>query len=202
MIRVAFASTDDMHVNTHFGAAERFVVYEVRPGQAELIGTAEFKQAVMKGENKDRALPEGTQIVPGEEARAKPGELDKPPEDKVLAKLDFVKGCAAVYAASIGNSSIKRLMAIDVQPVIVGQGQTILDLLNEVSLALATGGLTWVTRAAQRARDAARFDALDDSPCQAHLDRSSPACRAGPRAHTNRVSFSCTSMNRPEARTG
>lgn len=161
MIRIAFASTDDIHVNTHFGAAERFVVYDVSPGQAELVGVGEFKAAIMKGENKDRALPAGTRITPGEEMRPTPAELEKPPEDKVLAKLAFIQGCAAVYAASIGNSSIKRLMSIDVQPVIVGHNQPIMDLLNEVSLALASGGLSWVSRAQAKAKAANRFEQME-----------------------------------------
>lgn len=158
-IRVAFASTDSVHVNTHFGAAERLVIYDVMPGQAHLVAIGEFRPAVMKGENKNRALPVGTRIVPDEEMRAKAGELDKPPEDKVVEKLEFLSGCAAVYAASIGTSSIKRLMAMDIQPIIVGQGQTIVDLLNEVSLALASGGLSWVTRALAKSRSPDRFDA-------------------------------------------
>lgn len=161
MIRVAFASTDNQHVNTHFGAAEKFVIYEVSAGRADLIGVGEFKAAVMKGENKDRALPNGTRIVPGEEMRPTPAELEKPPEDKVLAKLVFLSGCAAVYAASIGNSSIKRLMGADIQPVIVGHGQDIVELLNEVSLALASGGLSWVTRALSKAKSGDRFDAME-----------------------------------------
>lgn len=157
MIKVAFASRDDTHVDMHFGAAERFVVYDVSPGCAELVKIGQFEYAVMKGENKDKALAEGQIVIPGEEMAAKPGELDHPPEDKVLAKLDFVKECAAVYAASIGNSSIKRLMALGIQPVIVDHGHDIIDLLNEVSFALAQGGLSWVDRARAKLRDESRF---------------------------------------------
>ncbi|NTV10516.1 MAG: vanadium nitrogenase, partial [Zoogloea sp.] len=80
------------------------------------------------------------------------------PEDKVLAKLDFLKGCAAVYAASIGTSSIKRLMAAEIQPIIVGTGHEIVELLNEVSLALAhRGELPWVDRAVNRNKSPDRF---------------------------------------------
>ena len=51
MIRIAFASTDRQHVNTHFGAAERFVVYEVSAGHAELaaIGGAAAATAACAG---------------------------------------------------------------------------------------------------------------------------------------------------------
>ena len=73
-------------------------------------------------------------------------------KDKVIPKLDFVKECAAVYAASIGANSIRRLMALGVQPIIVEPGHEILDLLNEVSLALVYGGLAWVDRAKAKAQ--------------------------------------------------
>lgn len=154
MLRIAFASTDHLHVDMHFGAADRLAIYEVAPGVAELLGVGEFDHAIMKGENKDKKLPAGTVYTPGPEMEAKPGELDRPPEDKVLAKLAFLEGCAAVYAASIGTSSIKRLMAMGVQPIIVGNGQAIEDLLNEVSLALCVGGLSWVDKAKARAEAA------------------------------------------------
>jgi len=52
------------------------------------------------------------------------------------------------------------LMALGVQPVIVDAGHDIVDLLNEVSFALAQGGLSWVDRARARQRDADRFDRM------------------------------------------
>jgi nitrogen fixation protein NifX len=163
MLHIAFASTDVEHVNTHFGAAERFVVYDVSPGHAELVKVGDFQAAVMKGEHKERKLPAGTRIVLGEEMAPKPGELDRPPEDKVIAKLEFLKDCAAVYAASIGTSSIKRLMSAGIQPIICDNNQQIRDLLDEVSLALAVGGLSWVDRAKARLREKSpgRFDEME-----------------------------------------
>jgi nitrogen fixation protein NifX len=83
----------------------------------------------------------------------KPGELTKPPEDKVVAKLEFIADCAAVYAASIGTSSIKRLMSLGIQPSICDNNQIIHELLDEVSLALAGGGLSWVDRAKARLQE-------------------------------------------------
>ena len=147
VIRVAFASTDRAHVDLHFGAAERLVIYDVAPGRADLVGVAQFLRAEMKGENKDKG--QGAATVT---AFDDPPDviIETPPEDKVIGKLDYVEGCAAVYAVSIGASSIKRLMALGVQPIMVDKGHDILDLLNEVSLALVHGGLSWVSRAAAR----------------------------------------------------
>jgi len=163
MIKVAFASDNETHVNTHFGAAESFVIYDVSPGSAELVGVGHFVAAVMKGENKDKGLARdqhGTPqiIVPAAEDYP-PHPADKPPEDKVVAKLEFLKECAAVYAASIGTSSIKRLMMAEIQPIIVDNGHDIVDLLNEVSLALCMdGGLSWVDKAKTRQKAAAALD--------------------------------------------
>lgn len=144
MIRVAFASDDQAHVNLHFGGGERFVVYDIRPGEADLVTVGEFVPARQKGVNADRA--------PGEPAPPDPEPApDEPVEDKVAVKLAFLQGCSAVYAASIGASAIKRLMAAGIQPIIVDKGHDILDLLNEVSLAQVHGGLPWVTRALRTA---------------------------------------------------
>ena len=44
-----------------------------------------------------------------------------------------------------------------IQPVIVDVGHDIVDLLNEVSFALAQGGLSWVDRACAKLRDENRF---------------------------------------------
>ncbi len=132
MLRIAVASSDKKTVNLHFGGAESLMLYDVSPGHADLIGFAEFPKAETVGETGRVGLT---------------GTL----HDKVIPKLDYIQGCAAVYAASIGASSIRRLMALGVQPVIVDTGHDILDLLNEVSLALAHGGLAWVDRAKAKA---------------------------------------------------
>ena len=76
MLKVAFASTDRTRVNQHFGAAEGFVVYEVTPDKATLVGVAEFAEEAMDGN-----------------------------EDKLGAKVDFLAGCAAVYVMAIGAES-------------------------------------------------------------------------------------------------
>jgi nitrogen fixation protein NifX len=164
MIRVAFASNDRTHVNLHFGAAESFVIYDVVPGEADLVGIGQFTRAEMKGENKDKGQPRGLAGLPSVAVETAVlssvvvEEVALVPDDKVIAKLDFIDGCAAVYAASIGSSSIKRLMARQIQPIIVDNGHDIEDLLNEVSLALRYGGLSWVDRAKNRPQPPSRFD--------------------------------------------
>jgi len=117
MLKVAFASTDRTRVNQHFGAAEGFVVYEVTPDKATLVGVAEFAEEAMDGN-----------------------------EDKLGAKVDFLEGCAAVYVMAIGASAIKKLLAKGVQPIRVDEVDGIDDLLVEISKAMSEGGVAWIDR--------------------------------------------------------
>lgn len=132
---IAFATTDQEKVDLHFGGAESIAIFDVAPGQAELVGFAEYHKAETAGESGRTGLT---------------GTVN----DKVIPKLEFVTGCAAVYAASIGSSSVRRLMALGIQPIVVDEGHDILDLLNEVSLALVYGGLPWVDKAKAKAEAA------------------------------------------------
>nr|WP_321238559.1 NifB/NifX family molybdenum-iron cluster-binding protein [uncultured Tolumonas sp.] len=170
MLKVAFASSDGEHVDQHFGASEQLMIFEIQPGMADLLDVGHFEQATMKGEHKDK--------VPGYEdgeplaVEAEPELEDQPAlltEDKVIAKIGFVGECAAVYAASIGTSSIRRLMNAGIQPVIVDYGHEVVDLLNEVSFALVHGGLSWVDRAKAKNKSPDRFTSLENKSWENNL---------------------------------
>lgn len=118
MLKVAFATTDRLRVNQHFGAAEAFAIYEVTPDKATLVGIGEFAEEAMDGN-----------------------------EDKLIAKVDFLEGCAAVYVMAIGASAIKKLMAKGIQPIRVNEVDAVDDLLGEISKAMHEGGVAWVDRA-------------------------------------------------------
>jgi nitrogen fixation protein NifX len=143
VIRVAFASDDHESVNLHFGAAEQFIIYDVEPGAAHLVGVGQFAKVRMKGVNAEGDAGAPPQVE----------DEEKMSEDKVIAKIDFLRSCAGVYAAKVGASSIKRLMQADIQPIIVNRGFPIVELLNEVSLALVCGGLAWVDHAKSRPKE-------------------------------------------------
>ncbi len=135
MLKVAFASTDRVRVNQHFGSAEGFVLYEVTPDKATLVGIAEFAEEAMDGN-----------------------------EGKLAAKVDFLAGCAAVYVMAIGASAIKQLMAKGIQPIRVGEVDAVDDLLSEISRGINEGGVVWIDRAiaAQaKANNEDRFSSME-----------------------------------------
>lgn len=136
MLKVAFASTDRTRVNQHFGAAEGFAIYEVTPDKATLVGVAEFAEESMDGN-----------------------------EDKLVAKVDFLDGCAAVYVMAIGASAIKKLMAKGVQPIRINEVDAIDDLLLEISKAMSDGGVAWIDRALAlqaKAKADDRFSSMEE----------------------------------------
>ena len=139
MIKVAFATTDRLRVNQHFGAAEAFAIYEVTPDKATLVGIGEFAEEAMDGN-----------------------------EDKLIAKVDFLEGCAAVYVMAVGASAIKKLMAKGIQPIRVNEIDGVDDLLGEISKAMREGGVAWVDRAvaAQAKKTADRFAGMEEEGWQ------------------------------------
>ena len=86
-LKVAFATTDMKHVNQHFGSAQSFALYAVDLENANLLEVAQFGKLEQDGN-----------------------------EDKLVAKIDLLKGCAAVYCQAIGSSAVKQLMANGIQP--------------------------------------------------------------------------------------
>lgn len=195
MIRVAFASSDNEHVDMHFGAAERLVVFDIARNRADFIGVGDFLKVEMKGANRFIGLPEEMRQrditdwlrkIPGvrrlywqlfrnrptfftnkarDSAEPYAPSADEvgppssnPPEDKVVAKLEFLQGngVVAVYVASIGASSVKRLMAANIQPVIVDQGHDIEDLLNRINATIHYGGVAWIEQAITRGHPSAK----------------------------------------------
>ena len=144
VLRVAFASTDRVRVNQHFGAAEGFAVYDVEPGRATLVGVAEFCS-----EQFNNAM-DGN-------------------ENKLAAKVDFLAGCAAVYVLAIGGSAIKQLTAKGIVPLRIDEVDRIDELLRDISTAIDSGGVAWIDRAiAAQARTKSddRFAAMEEEGWQ------------------------------------
>lgn len=133
MIRVAFASSDRLRVDQHFGAAEGFAIFDVTPEKGTLVAVGEFAAEAMDGN-----------------------------EGKLAAKVDFLAGCAAVYVLAIGASAIKQLVAKGIQPIRVTETDAVDALLAEISAAMRAGGVAWIDRAlAATAKSDERFLAME-----------------------------------------
>lgn len=133
-IRVAFATSDMKHVDQHFGSALGFVFYAVNPDSRGLLEASQFG-----------AL----------------GEDDE--EDKLEAKIESLRGCAAVFCQAVGASAVRQLLGYGIQPVKVTPGVEILDLLDSLQEQLRDGPSAWLAKAIQRQDqpDMGRFDTME-----------------------------------------
>lgn len=133
-IKVAFATTDMVHVNQHFGSAKSFAVYAVNPEQAELMEAAQFGELAQDGN-----------------------------EDKLSVKLQLLDGCAAVYCQAVGASAIKQIIAQGIQPIKVHEGSTIKDLLSDLQTEMKAGPSSWLAKAINQHKgpDPRRFDEME-----------------------------------------
>jgi nitrogen fixation protein NifX len=134
-IKVAFATTDMVHVNQHFGSAKSFAVYTVNPEQAELLEAAQFGELAQDGN-----------------------------EDKLSVKIQLLDGCAAVYCQAIGASAIKQIVAQGIQPIKVHEGSTIKNLISDLQGEMKAGPSSWLAKAINQHKgpDPKRFDAMED----------------------------------------
>lgn len=132
-IKVAFATTDMVHVNQHFGSARSFALYAVDPEQSELLEAAQFGELAQDGN-----------------------------EDKLSVKIQLLDGCAAVYCQAIGASAIKQIVAQGIQPIKVHEGSPIKELLIDLQNEMKSGQSSWLAKAIRQSQgaDSKRFDAM------------------------------------------
>lgn len=130
-VRVAFASTDMKHVDQHFGSAEGFVIYAVTRDRSKMVDVVQFGEAAQDGN-----------------------------ENKLIAKMEALEGCTAVYVQAVGASAINRLRSLGVQPVKVSNGTPIGEMLAALRDELREGPRTWLARALDRRKDPDRFEVM------------------------------------------
>ncbi len=88
-MKVAFATTNSVHINAHFGSARQVDVYEVTPEASTFLETLEFGGNLKEDGN----------------------------EDKLEPKLRALAGCNIVYVSAIGGSAASRLMRQNITPL-------------------------------------------------------------------------------------
>jgi len=138
-LRVAFASSDRVFVDQHFGAASAFAIHSVDAHASALVEVAEFIETAMDGH-----------------------------EGKLAAKIELLAGCAAVYCQAVGASAVQQLLAKGIQPIKVPDGTTIDALIGVLQRELRAGPSGWLAKALARGspRDADRFAAMEEEGWQ------------------------------------
>lgn len=132
-LKIAFATTDMVHVNQHFGAAQGFAVYLVDMESAAMQEALQFRPQAQDGN-----------------------------EAKLGEKISQLSGCSAVYCQAVGASAVQQLLAAGVQPVKVSEASPINDLIAALQEELRSGPSAWLAKAISRTQqpNASRFDSM------------------------------------------
>lgn len=137
VLKIAFATSDRVSVDQHFGAAVGFAIYAVDGASAQLVEVTEYPLESMDGN-----------------------------EDKLASRISALAGCAAVYCLAVGGSAVRQLLAGGVQPVRVETETSIESLLHMLRKAVRDGGVAWIDRIVRHGHDKNRFDRMAEEGWQ------------------------------------
>jgi nitrogen fixation protein NifX len=121
--KIAFATSDNVHINAHFGLAKQIAVYEVSPECYQFLETIKFGGELLEDANEDKLVP------------------------KVAALTD----CTIVYVSAIGGSAAARLIRKRVTPVKAkSEEEEITEVLEKLVQTLKGNPPPWLRKALQQ----------------------------------------------------
>jgi nitrogen fixation protein NifX len=116
-MKVAFASTDKIHVDEHFGKAKEFYLWDIGPDNAEFAGVLQ--------------VDEGT------------GDSD----DRIEARSAALADCALVYVGEIGGPAAARLVAKKIHPLKSKEAEPITVVVEKLQQVLQGNPPPWLRKA-------------------------------------------------------
>ncbi|MGD0281945.1 MAG: nitrogen fixation protein NifX [Dissulfurispiraceae bacterium] len=127
-MKVAFATTDGVNVDEHFGRAGLFAVYELTDKDYQFVEMRKF------AEGRDTEI-ENTK---GE------GQLH---EKKVESKVAKLADCKIIYLTEIGGPSAARLVKKGIMPIKVKEIVSIKESLEKLLATAQTSPPPWFRKA-------------------------------------------------------
>ena len=127
-MKVAFATTDGISVNEHFGRAGMFVIYELNNSGHSLVEIRRFS------EGRDAAV---------EETKG----MGKIHDEQIENKVDRIADCKIIYLTEIGGPSAARLARKGIMPVKVKEPVSIEESVQKLSETLKNSPPPWLKKA-------------------------------------------------------
>lgn len=122
-MKIAFTTSDRLHINEHFGGAKEIDVYEISDSGYHFLETLTFEGDLKQDGN----------------------------ESKLTPKLDALVNCTIVYVGAIGGSAAARLIKKGVTPVKAkSEEEEIADILNKLVQTLKGNPPPWLRKALQQ----------------------------------------------------
>lgn len=119
-MKIAFTTSDRVHINAHFGSARKIDVYEVTPENYSFLQTLTFDGELKEDGN----------------------------EDKLQPKIEALHDCTIVYVSTIGGSAAARLIKQRITPIKArSEEEEITDVLNKLVQTLNGNPPPWLRKA-------------------------------------------------------
>lgn len=119
-MKVAFASTDKVHIDEHFGRASEFYIWNISPDSAEFKGVLQVDEG-----NGDSA-------------------------DRIEARSSALSDCALVYVGEIGGPAAARLVAKKIHPIKSKEHESIVAVVEKLQGVLKDNPPPWLRKAMLR----------------------------------------------------
>lgn len=134
-MRIAFTTSDNVHINAHFGWAKKIDVYEVSTEGYQFLKTLKFDGDLKEDGN----------------------------EDKLLPKIEALYDCTIVYVSAIGGSAAARLIKKRITPVKAqSEEQEITDVLTKLVATLNGNPPPWLRKVLQQQQQSTFLDQLEE----------------------------------------
>ncbi|MGD9969123.1 MAG: nitrogen fixation protein NifX [Sulfuricurvum sp.] len=121
---VAFASSDGIHVNQHFGWSKSFELYKITPDHAEFIKTIDSSQDEIADEH-----------------------------EKLAYKIGTVKEADIMYCSQIGPTASKMVLAEKIHPMRSGENDRIDETIQKMQELLLGNPPPWLLRILHTSKD-------------------------------------------------
>ncbi|GAB6183648.1 nitrogen fixation protein NifX [Thermodesulfovibrio hydrogeniphilus] len=126
-MKIAFASTDGINVNEHFGRCGQFVIYEIdRNGYR-------FSEIRKFSEGRDSKIEDSK-------------DMPEVHNDLVWDKVKALSDCKIVFITEIGPPSAARLSQKGMMPLKVKEGTTIEECIEKLLSTLKTSPPPWLKK--------------------------------------------------------
>ncbi len=116
-MKVAFASTDKIHIDEHFGKAKEFYLWEIGAEHAEFSGLLQVDEG------------------------------DGDADDRIEARSAALADCAIVYVGEIGGPAAARLVAKKIHPLKSKTREPITEMVAKLQEVLQGNPPPWLRKA-------------------------------------------------------
>jgi nitrogen fixation protein NifX len=123
-LKVAIASRDLKALDSHFGSARRFAVYEVTPTTSRLLEALAF-----------------------EAASDESGSHDTEGDDRIGPKVAALKGCNLLFVLAIGGPAAARVVGARIHPVKLKAPESIESIISRVQGLMTGTPPPWLRKA-------------------------------------------------------